>query len=87
MAPVTKTEYSTFTYLVTSVRPDGNTLVETDIVVSSNIVTSTPGSGPSGSVEPTPSLPQLVSIFYRESFSKTLNYQQRISMVMTTCDQ
>ena len=58
MAPVTKTEYSTFTYLVTSVRPDGNTLVETDIVVSSNIVTSTPGSG----VEPTPSLPQLVSI-------------------------
>ena len=87
MAPVTKTEYSTFTYLVTSVRPDGNTLVETDIVVSSNIVTSTPGSGPSGSVEPTPSLPKLVSIFYRESFSKTLNYQQRISTVMTTCDQ
>ena len=87
MAPVTKTEYSTFTYLVTSVRPDGNTLVETDIVVSSNIVTSTPGSGPSGGVEPTPSLPQLVSIFHRESFSKTFNYQQRISMVMTTCDQ
>ena len=70
MAPVTKTEYSTFTYLVTSVRPDGNTLVETDIVVSSNIVTSTPGSG----VEPTPSLPQLVSI--TDKLSKTRNGQQ-----------
>ena len=57
MAPVTKTEYSTFTYLVTSVRPDGNTLVETDIVVSSNIVTSTLDS-----IEATPSLPLLVSI-------------------------
>ena len=54
-----QTEYSTFTYLVTSVRPDGNTLVETDIVVSSNIVTSTPDSGLSGGVEATPSLPLL----------------------------
>ena len=85
MAPVTKTEYSTFTYLVTSVRPDGNTLVETDIVVSSNIVTSTPGSG----VEPTPSLPQLVSITdnIRDKLSKTWNGQQIIFMVMTMCDQ
>ena len=85
MAPVTKTEYSTFTYLVTSVRPDGNTLVETDIVVSSNIVTSTPGSG----VEPTPSLPQLVSITdsIRDKLSQTWNGQQIILMVMTMCDQ
>ena len=82
---MTKTEYSTFTYLVTSVRPDGNTLVETDIVVSSNIVTSTPGSG----VEPTPSLPQLVSITDNigDKLSKSWNGQQIIFMVMTMCDQ
>ena len=54
LAPITKTEFSTFTYLVTSVREDGNTLVETDIVVSSNIVTSTPGA-----VEATPVLEQV----------------------------
>ena len=53
LTPVTKTEFSTFTYLITSVRDDGNTLVETDIVVSSNIVTGLP------SVEPTPLLDQV----------------------------
>ena len=83
MAPVTKTEYSTFTYLVTSVRPDGNTLVETDIVVSSNIVTSTPGSGPSGGVEATPSLPQVVSIIILTILVKL---ETKNLMVMTTCD-
>ena len=52
--PVTKTEFSTFTYLVTSIRPDGHTEVDTNIVVSSNIVTST------GTVEPTPTLDQVL---------------------------
>ena len=51
---MTKTEYSTFTYLVTKLGGDGSTRVETDIVVSSNLVTTT------GGVEPTPVLAQQV---------------------------
>ena len=51
---MTKTEYSTFTYLVTKLGGDGSTRVETDIVVSSNVVTTT------GGVEPTPVLAQQV---------------------------
>jgi len=47
---ITKTEYSTFTYFITSLKGE-QTVTSTDIVVSSNIVTSNPG------VEPTPSLP------------------------------
>jgi hypothetical protein len=46
---VIKTEYSTFTYFITSL--DGSqTVTSTDIVISSNIVTET--------VAPTPALPQ-----------------------------
>lgn len=48
---VTRTEYSTFTYFITSLRGD-QTVTDTDIVVSSNVV-----SGPA-SVEPTPALPR-----------------------------
>ena len=47
---VVKTEYSTFTYFITSLE-GGKTVTSTDIVVSSNVVTSSAG------VEPTPSLP------------------------------
>jgi hypothetical protein len=47
---VTKTEYSTFTYFITSLQ-GGETVTSTDIVVSSNIVTSNPG------IEATPTLP------------------------------
>ena len=36
-----KTEYSTFTYFITSVQ-DGQTVTSTDIVVSSNVVTAPP---------------------------------------------
>ena len=45
-----KTEYSTFTYFVTSLNPAGQTVTSTDIIVSSNVVTETIG------VEPTPGL-------------------------------
>ena len=48
--PITTTEYTTFTYFATR-KVGEKTVTETDIVVSSNIVTTTP------SVEPTPSLP------------------------------
>jgi len=47
---VTKTEYSTFTYFITSLQ-GGETVTSTDIVVSSNIVTSHPG------IEATPTMP------------------------------
>ena len=50
-----KTEYSTFTYFVTSLNPAGQTVTSTDIIVSSNVVTETIG------VEPTPGLSNLVS--------------------------
>ena len=46
-----KTEYSTFTYFVTSLNPAGQTVTSTDIIVSSNVVTETIN------VEPTPGLP------------------------------
>ena len=49
-APITTTEYTTFTYFATR-KVGEKTLTETDIVVSSNIVTTT------ARVEPTPSLP------------------------------
>ena len=48
---MTRTEYSTFTYFITSLRGD-QTVTDTDIVVSSNVV-----SGPA-SVEATPALPR-----------------------------
>ena len=48
---VVKTEYSTFTYFVTSLNPAGQTITSTDIIVSSNVVTETIN------VEPTPGLP------------------------------
>ena len=48
---VVKTEYSTFTYFVTSLNPAGQTVTSTDIIVSSNVVTETIN------VEPTPGLP------------------------------
>ena len=48
--PITTTEYTTFTYFATR-KVGEKTLTETDIVVSSNIVTTT------ARVEPTPSLP------------------------------
>jgi len=38
---VVKTEYSTFTYFITSLR-EGQTVIDTDIVVSSNVVTRPP---------------------------------------------
>ena len=47
---VTKTEYSTFTYFITSLQ-GGETVTSTDIVVSSNIVYSNPA------IEATPTLP------------------------------
>ena len=49
-APITTTEYTTFTYFATR-KVGEKTVTETDIVVSSNIVTTT------ARVEPTPSLP------------------------------
>ena len=56
---VVKTEYSTFTYFVTSLNPAGQTVTSTDIIVSSNVVTETIN------VEPTPGLPgYLVWIIY-----------------------
>ena len=48
--PITTTEYTTFTYFATR-KVGEKTVTETDIVVSSNIVTTT------ARVEPTPSLP------------------------------
>ena len=47
---VTKTEYSTFTYFITSLQ-GGETVTSTDIVVSSNIVYSNPA------IQATPTLP------------------------------
>ena len=49
-----KTEYSTFTYFITSLE-DGQTVTSTDIVVSSNVVTSLP------SIEATPLLKDVAS--------------------------
>ena len=49
-----KTEYSTFTYFITSLE-DGQTVTSTDIVVSSNVVTSLP------SIEATPLLQDVAS--------------------------
>ena len=60
-----KTEYSTFTYFVTSLNPAGQTVTSTDIIVSSNVVTETIG------VEPTPGLSNqfnLVCIIYKFKF-------------------
>ena len=51
---VVKTEYSTFTYFVTSLQ-QGVTVTSTDIVVSSNVVTK-PLYEENG-IQPTPSLP------------------------------
>ena len=51
---VVKTEYSTFTYFITSLE-NGQTVTSTDIVVSSNVVTSLP------SIEATPLLQDVAS--------------------------
>ena len=53
-ANVVKTEYSTFTYFITSLE-DGQTVTSTDIVVSSNVVTTLP------SIEATPLLQDVAS--------------------------
>ena len=54
-AVVRQTEYSTFTYFVTSLEGD-RTVTSTDIVVSSNVVTKTEPDA-YGEVLPTPVLP------------------------------
>ena len=65
---VIKTEYSTFTYFITSL--DGSqTVTSTDIVISSNVVTET--------VAPTPTLPDggLASSDYVNTFAQCGNYR------------
>ena len=58
---VVKTEYSTFTYFITSLE-GGKTVTSTDIVVSSNVVTSPP------SIEATPLLQDVASSQVSEHF-------------------
>ena len=58
---VVKTEYSTFTYFITSLE-GGKTVTSTDIVVSSNVVTSSP------SIEATPLLQDVASSQVSEHF-------------------
>ena len=58
---VVKTEYSTFTYFITSLE-GGKTVTSTDIVVSSNVVTSPP------SIEATPLLQDVTSSQVSEHF-------------------
>ena len=58
---VVKTEYSTFTYFITSLE-GGKTVTSTDIVVSSNVVTSPP------SIEATPLLQDVASTQVSEHF-------------------
>ena len=61
---VVKTEYSTFTYFITSLE-NGQTVTSTDIVVSSNVVTSLP------SIEATPLLQDVASDQVSENPVKT----------------
>ena len=58
---VVKTEYSTFTYFITSLE-GGKTVTSTDIVVSSNVVTSPP------SIEATPLLQDVANSQVSEHF-------------------
>ena len=75
-----QTEYSTFTYFVTSLAPGGATVTSTDIVVSSNVVTRTEAAGP---VQATPSLPQQSFVSTEISHSKPFKTVLKVQYTTT----
>ena len=79
-APIVTTEYTTFTYFATRKVGD-RTITETDIVVSSNVVTS------SGGVEPTPSLPawKLEQVFNGVMLTMTIRLYPDLIQSRTIC--